>query len=371
MSNTEATVNLQILTPTGFQLFDGVKRYWHDQSVVFTFDDGTELNTANEHKFVVGETVTFAKDVQVGDDIGKVVKHKRNKKSGDWFYDPVNVANGSIFLHDDMFVSHNTFIGTGNTLINAETLLRLKAHDPISRDNAVRIHKKPVKGHNYLMTVDVAKGRGVDYSTFNIIDISVDPFEQVCVFQDNMISPLLFPDIIYKYAKMYNNAYVVIESNDQGMVVCNGLYYDLQYENMHVESLLKANSLGVTMNKKVKRIGCSHAKDLIERGKLKIIDAETIIEASTFVHKGQSYEASDGNHDDLMMNLVMFGWFAATDMFQNMTDIKLKSMLYEETVRKAEDDLVPFGEIDDGLPKEEVFDFGQKGVWQVVGSEDF
>jgi len=265
----------------------------------------------------------------------------------------------------------NDFLGTGNTLIAGETLLKLIAHTPIKRDGNVRVYKKPEKDHKYLMTVDVAKGRGVDYSTFNIIDISVEPFQQVCVFQDNMISPLLFPDVIYKYAKKYNEAYVVIESNDQGMVVCNGLYYDLEYEQMHVESLLKANALGVTMNKKVKRIGCSHIKDLVERHKIELVDAETIIEASTFVHKGQSYEASDGNHDDLMMNLVMFGWFAATDMFHNMTDIKLKSMLYEETIRKAEDELVPFGEIDDGLPTKEVFEFGEKGVWQVVGNEEF
>ena len=113
------------------------------------------------------------------------------------------------------------------------------------------------------MVVDVAKGRGQDYSTFNIIDITARPFKQVCVYRDNMISPLLFPDIIHKYAKSYNEAYVIIESNDQGAVVCNGLYYDWEYENMFVESTLKANALGATMTRKVKRIGCSNIKDLI------------------------------------------------------------------------------------------------------------
>ena len=58
------------------------------------------------------------------------------------------------------------------------------------------------------MTVDVAKGRGQDYSTFTIIDVSVDPFEQVAVFRDNNISPMLLPDITYKYATIYNEAYL-------------------------------------------------------------------------------------------------------------------------------------------------------------------
>src|SRR5210317_1669788 len=110
------------------------------------------------------------------------------------------------------------------------------------------------------MTVDVSKGRGQDFSTFNVIDISTRPFKQVAVYRNNTISPLLFPNIIYKYAKIYNEALVVIEANDSGQVVCNGLYHELEYENMYVESAVKSGSLGVQMTRKVKRIGCSSFK---------------------------------------------------------------------------------------------------------------
>jgi hypothetical protein len=160
------------------------------------------------------------------------------------------------------------------------------------------VYSKVVKDHDYIMTVDVSKGRGQDYSTFNLIDISVRPFAQVAVYRNNTISPLLFPNIIYKYAKVYNNAYVVIESNDQGTVVCNGLYHDLEYENLHLESTVKANRIGIEITRKTKRLGCSSIKDILENNKLDIVDEETILEISTFVAKGQSYEASDGNHDD-------------------------------------------------------------------------
>jgi len=127
------------------------------------------------------------------------------------------------------------------------------------------------------------------------------------------------------------------------------------------------------MNKRVKRIGCSGIKDLLEERKLSIIDEQTILEASTFVASGQSFEASEGNHDDLMMNLVMFGYYAMTEQFINMTDINIKETLYAEKMRAIEDDVVPFGFIDDG--EEEIQriltqeDFDRMG-WQIYTDPD-
>ena len=258
------------------------------------------------------------------------------------------IANTSQLQFDQEF--GNTFFGTGDTLINAETLLSLRAKPfkKLLENGLLKIYEETKKGHDYIMTVDVSKGRGQDYSTFNLIDISVRPFRQVAVYRNNTISPILFPDIIYKYAKVYNDAYVIIESNDQGSLVCNGLYHDMEYENMHVESAVKANALGIEMTRKSKRIGCSGFKDLIENGKIEIVDDQTIMEISTFEAKGQSYEASDGNHDDLVMNFVMLGYFISTQQFADMTDIDLKQMLFKQRIQEIEDDVVPFGFIDDG-----------------------
>src|SRR6056300_325217 len=242
----------------------------------------------------------------------------------------------------------NTFHGRGNTLISANHLLAQQSRDPEFYKENIFIYKQPEKVHEYVMTVDVSKGRNQDYSTFSIIDVTSEPFEQVCVFRDNNISPMLLPDIIYKYANTYNEAYVVIESNDQGGVVCNGLYYDLEYENMFVESSIKANALGATMTKRVKRIGCSSIKDLIEQKKLKINDANTIVEMSTFVSKGNTYMAIAPNHDDLMMNLVLFAWFTSTDIFQALTNIDMKDMLYKERLKAIQDDMLPFGYVESG-----------------------
>jgi hypothetical protein len=245
----------------------------------------------------------------------------------------------------------NTFFGTGNTLISADALMNMKA-EPAVGVGDVNVYVEPKANHDYIMTVDVAKGRGQDYSTFNIIDISTNPFKQVATYRNNLISPILFPDIIHKWAKRYNEAYVIIESNDQGAVVANGLYYDIEYENMHVESMIKAGAIGMTMNRKVKRIGCSNLKDLIEEKKLHIVDLQTITECSTFEARGNSFEASDGNHDDLVMNLVMFSWYVGTEAFSNQTDMTMKQMLYEEKMKAIEDDITPVGIIDDGIEKD-------------------
>jgi hypothetical protein len=275
------------------------------------------------------------------------------------------IANTSQLQFDQEF--GNTFFGTGDTLISADCLLSLRAHNPIKtlEGGLLRIYKEPVTKHDYVMTVDVSKGRGQDYSTFTLIDISVRPFEQVAVYRNNTISPLLFPNIIYKYAKSYNEAYVVIESNDQGSLVCNGLYHDLEYENVHVESAVKANAIGIEITRKTKRLGCSAIKDILETHKLKIVDDQTIMEISTFEARGQSYEASDGNHDDLMMNLVMFGYFASTQYFGDMTDINLKDMLFKQKMKEIEDDVVPFGFIDDASDYVEVLEGAEKDNWQI------
>ena len=137
-------------------------------------------------------------------------------------------------------------------------------------------------------------------------------------------------------------AYVVIESNDQGALVCNGLYQDLEYENIHLESAIKSDRIGIEITRKSKRLGCSAAKDLLENNKLIIVDE------NTFIAKGQSYEASDNNHDDLMMNIVLFGYFVTGKYFGDMTDINLKEMIFKQKMKEIEDDVVPFGHIDDG-----------------------
>jgi len=257
------------------------------------------------------------------------------------------IANTSELQFEQEF--GNTFFGTGQTLINPQTLLGLKARRPksIMEGGDLLIYEETRKDSQYIMTVDVAKGRGQDFSTFNVIDISSRPFKQVAVYRNNLISPILFPTIIYKYAEVYNQAYVIIESNDAGQLVCHGLYQELEYENVHMTSALKSSGIGIEMTRRTKRLGCSGVKDLLEENKMDIVDEQTIMEISTFEAKGQSYEATDGNHDDLMMNLVMFGYYVTSPAFREMTDINIKDMMFNQRMQEIEADVPSFGFHDD------------------------
>lgn len=231
--------------------------------------------------------------------------------------------------------------GTGRTLISPTQLLALRAINPVEVKGGTHIYTRPQELHNYVMTIDTAKGRGQDYSVFSVIDVTEIPFKQVACFRDNMISPLLFPDFIYKMAKWYNNAYLIVESNDQGSLVWRALRYEFEYENMYVGKVANGTTFGLEQTRKTKRIGCSNLKDLIEEGKLEVVDAETIRELGTFEAKGSSYEATQGNHDDLVMSLVMFGYFASTNMFTYVTDENMRDMMVEEKNRLIADS-VPF-----------------------------
>ena len=107
-------------------------------------------------------------------------------------------------------------------------------------------------------------------------DVSSKPFKQVATFRNSLISPLLFPDLIAKYGKAYNDATVIIENNNEGSIVASQLHYDLEYPNVFVQGQLKAEDIGVTMSRKIKRIGCSTLKELLEEDRLQLLDRWTI-----------------------------------------------------------------------------------------------
>lgn len=241
----------------------------------------------------------------------------------------------------------NKFLGGTNTLINAETMMSLSAADPIFETDDIRIYEKAKPNHEYVLTADVSEGVGGDSSTMNIIDVTRVPFRQVAAYNDNNTSPYLFSEMIVKYAKMYNEAYVCIESNDHGSVVNWSVMQDLEYDNVYTESRQKADKIGLKQTVKTKRLGCTHFKDLLEGGKLIINDNQTIQEICSFVERNGKYQAETDCHDDLVMGLVIFGYLASTDRFKNEFDAKLKDVLYSpesiEQIQMA--NIPPFGVI--------------------------
>ena len=254
------------------------------------------------------------------------------------------------------------FLGSVNTLINPSKLRNLVYENPIQRNAGLDIYEKPRKDHNYLMTVDVARGMGNDYSAFVVFDITEFPYKVVAKYRNNEIKPMLFPNVILETAKGYNNAWLLVEVNDIGEQVASILHYDLEYENMLMAAMRgragqvvghgfsgKKSQLGVRTTAAVKKLGCSNLKTLMEDDKLLTLDYDIISELTTFAQKHNSFEAEEGCNDDLAMCLVIFSWLVAQDYFKEMTDNDVRKRIYEEQKNQIEQDMAPFGFLDDGI----------------------
>jgi hypothetical protein len=274
------------------------------------------------------------------------------------------------------------FLGSVDTLINPAKLRALVYEKPIQSGNGLDVYVKPQDNHDYVCTVDVARGGGQDYSAFVVVDITEYPHQVVAKYRNNEIKPMLFPSIIFDAVKAYNNAWVLCEVNDIGDQIAAILNYDLEYPNLLQCSMRgragqivgqgfsgKKTQLGLKMSKAVKAVGCSNLKTMIEADKILFKDYEILSELTTFIHKRNSFEAEDGCNDDLAMCLVIYAWLVAQDYFKELTDQDVRKRLYEDQRDQIEQDMAPFGFISDGLDDDSVTD--QDGtVWRKTDLDD-
>ena len=262
------------------------------------------------------------------------------------------------------------FLGSVDTLINVSKLRSLVYEDPIKRNSkGLDVYEEPIAEHDYIVTVDVARGVGIDYSAFVIFDITTFPHKVVGKFKNNEIKPMLFPSVIYDVAKAYNNAFILCEVNDIGDQVASILHYDLEYQNILMCAMRgragqivgqgfsgTKTQMGVKMSKTVKKIGCSNLKTMIEDDKLIFNDYDIISELTTFIQKSNSFEAEEGCNDDLAMCLVIYAWLVAQDYFKELTDQDVRKRIYEDQRDQIEQDMAPFGFIMDGTEEESFVD---------------
>ena len=267
------------------------------------------------------------------------------------------------------------FLGSSLTLIASDSIAQMSASPIMYQKDGLDIYEKVEKDHAYCIVADTAKGVGGDYSAFQILDITKMPYKIVGKYRNNQISPLLYPSVLYRIGKEYNEAYVLIEINSSEQVA-EILYAEYEYENIISVSRTpqgqvvnggfggNKTQLGVITDKKVKRIGCSNFKSMVEEKKLIINDADTIAEISTFIEKRNSYSADEGYHDDLVMPLVLFSWLTTNSYFKELTNINIRKELYEARIKIIEEEVTPFGFINNGDEENQLVDAGGQ-VWQV------
>lgn len=358
--------NIKILTPNGYESFFGVNKIKKDTYAHLIFENGKELKCSLDHPLSTIEGIIKAKDLDKNTEIltksgGTFLKSRRVVRKDIELFDIVNSGRDHLYYTNNI-VSHNCeFLGSVDTLISGAKLSTLTQERPIKSNAGFDIYENPKEDHQYVITVDVARGVEIDYSAFVVFDITTFPYRVVAKYKNNEIKPMMFPYIIRDAGKVYNDAYLLCEINDVGDQVASALHYDLEYPNVLMCSMRgragqivgqgfsgKKTQMGVKMSKNVKKVGCINLKAIIEEEKLIFNDYDIISELTTFVQKYSSFEAEEGCNDDLTMCLVIFAWLIVQDYFKEMTDIDVRKRLYEEQQNQLEQDMAPFGFIIDG-----------------------
>ena len=262
------------------------------------------------------------------------------------------------------------FIGSTNTLITSSKLKCLTFENPRHINNeGLKIYEDPKDNHIYTMSVDVSRGLGQDYHAFTVVDITDMPYRVVATYRNNEISPLVLPTVVHAVCNRFNKAYCLVEVNDIGGQVADILHHEYEYENLLMLSVRgrkgqvldggfgKGESqLGIKTTTTTKKVGCSLLKNLVEEDKLILNDYNLVSELTTFVAKRNSYEADDGHHDDLVMSMVLNAWIIGQPYFKDLLNSDVRRKLYDDKMDKIEQDLVPFGFVDDGTEQESFVD---------------
>lgn len=270
------------------------------------------------------------------------------------------------------------FLGSVDTLISPSKLRTMVYGDPVAEKNGLAMYQKAEEGHQYVITADVARGVSGDYSAFLVVDTTTIPYRVVARYRNNEVKPILFPNVIVEVAKNYNHAFVLVEVNDVGGQVADIIQYDLEYDNLLMVAMRgragqqlgqgfsgKKTQMGVKMSTAVKQVGCSNLKVLIEDDKLMIPDYDCIAELTTFIQKGSTFQAEEGCNDDLAMCMVIFGWMAMQPYFKELNENDVRARIYADQREAIEQDMAPFGFVDDGLG-EEYYKDADGDVWRTA-----
>jgi len=376
-----------IKTPTGYETFQGVQKKVVDSIYTFVFNDNTYIKCSGNHAFLTNEGFKKARDINIQNTLtNKTIKNISFIVGKFEVFDPVEVDKHNTYYSNGI-VSHNTeFLGSSNTLISGQKLQQLAYKPPIAEHDKMKIYEYPIKGddettkdHLYALWVDVSEGRNLDCSTFSVIDISTAPYKQVATYKSSSISPMLFPTVIYNAARLYNDAYVLVEINNNP-TVADVIHQDLEYENLfkiftgnkQPQQLSSGFGRGVQMGLKmsvaVKRVGCSNLKTLIESNKLIINDFDTISELTTFVASKTSFAADADANDDMVMGLVMFAWATGQKYFKDIVNHDIRKQLQLEDMNQLDEEVLPAPIIEDG--REHSFEIIDGDLWELADGND-
>jgi len=228
------------------------------------------------------------------------------------------------------------FNASGETVIHADDITKIKKSviEPKYRtwmDRNYHIWKEYQHDGSYLLTADVARGDGKDYSVFHILDVK--SMEQVAEYQGK-IDIDNFARLLFDAGKEYGNCMIVVENNNIGFAVITKLI-EMRYPNVFystkgthdfidsTSAQYSSNSVpGFTTSMKNRPLIVAKLEEFIRNKSIKINSQRTANELDTFVWVNGRPEAQKGYNDDLVMSLAIGCWVRDTAIINNERNLE-------------------------------------------------
>jgi len=239
------------------------------------------------------------------------------------------------------------FNTSGDTVIHPDDIVRIKATvmEPKYRvgfDRNTWIWKEPSDSNTYLLVADVARGDGMDSSTFHVFNL--ETMEIVCEYKGKP-TPDLFSEILYTTGNEYNGAMLVVENNSVGFHVLDKLiekeykniYFSKKGTHSYVEQYAAQGDSsvipGFTTSQKTRPLIIAKFEEFIRNKVLTIYSTRLASELDTFIWRNGRPEAQRNYNDDLVMAASIGCWVRDTAIIENKKEIEYKKAFMNSIIK--------------------------------------
>jgi len=251
------------------------------------------------------------------------------------------------------------FIATGDNVVDlgiVEWYKKTKKKEPVDTrgvDKGLWVWQFPDYSHTYIVSADVARGDGADFSAAHVIDVSLETPTQVAEYKGNL-GTKDFGNFLVALATEYNNALLIVERENVGWSTIQtiidrdykNLFYssaDLKYvdvqrqlTNSHASEEKKLVP-GFSTNIKTRPLVIAHLEQFFREKAIDIFSARTFAELETFIWKNGKAQAMEGYNDDLVMSLGIALWVRDTALRLRQEGIELTRIAVEGMNRNKSD----------------------------------
>ena len=350
MSELKLNNKYEILTPNGFKQFYGVRQIDKPVHYIIKLSNGKVIKCSDNHPFMLDDIKIRAMELNVGCKIDSVDNDElfvisiEKIESEIELYDIVEVTDGNIFNVDGI-VSHNCdFITSGQTVIDGQILEEYREvhiYDPLEKrgiDSNFWVWQQPNYTRDYILSADVSRGDGTDFSAFHVID--VESLEQVAEYKGKL-STKDFGNLCVNTAVEYNNALLVVENNNIGWAALqqcidrgyDNLFYtskDLKYVDTEKQMTNRYRNTernmvaGFSMSARSRPLVIAKLEEYFREKSVVVRSNRLIDELFVFIYNNNKAEAMRGYNDDLVMSFAIGLWVRDTALRLRAEGIELQ-----------------------------------------------